>query len=40
MSAVKSEGSLWRRVLQGLKNLFADGGPLAPGWGFGRRKDK
>jgi len=39
MSKMTSEGSLWRRILHALRNLFADGGPLAPGWGFGRRKN-
>jgi hypothetical protein len=28
---------LWQRILHALKNLFADGGPLVPGWGLGRR---
>lgn len=38
MNKVSLGSSFWRRILQLLKNLWADGGPLAPGWGFGRRK--
>ena len=32
--------NVWHELLDTLKNSFADGGALAVGWGYGRRKPK
>jgi hypothetical protein len=38
MNRDKPKNGAWGRFRSRLKDLVADGGLLAPGWGFGRRR--
>ena len=38
MSNKPRDNNVWHKILDALKDSFADGGALAVGWGYGRRK--
>lgn len=40
MSNKPRNHNVWHKLLDTLKDSFADGGALAVGWGYGRRKTK